>query len=59
MDRNPIEAKQAEKQRAMWIVLGALAVAIGLVLWMTGRSKDKAFSVDALRRRFFGGNPQG
>ena len=59
MSDESVETTAARKQRAMWVILGAIAAVIGLILWLTGRKKDARFSADALRRRFFGGSEEG
>ena len=59
VNEQPVESKAAEKQRAMWIILGVVAALIGVGMWLAGRSKNPKFSADALRRRFFGESRQG
>lgn len=59
MEEKAVESKAAEKQRAMWIILGIVAALVGVGLWMAGRSKDSRFSAAALHRRFFGRPGQG
>jgi hypothetical protein len=54
MDPQSPEAKAAEKQRMMWIILGAVAVLVSLGLWLAGRRKDPKFSIAGIRRRLFG-----
>ena len=56
MDESKAGTREAEKKRVMWVILGGLALVIGVALYLVGRSKGpKAFDIDSLRKRFFGG----
>ena len=54
MEPQSPEAKAAEKQRMMWLILGVAAVLVSLGLCLAGRHRDPKLTVAAIRQRLLG-----